>query len=935
MSKGLIQFAVNGEKVIVDQDNEMTLLQYLRRELGLVGTKNGCAKGHCGTCTVIIDGVAKRSCLVKVNKLQGSSIETIENLSKNGSLHPIQVSFIRAGAIQCGFCTPGMIMATKALLARNNNPSDEEIRKALKNNLCRCTGYVKILDAVKQAGAMLRGEISVPEIAEEEVSSTIGMSVVRKDTVAKAAGKALYADDLQAENMLWGKLALSDRPHARIKHIDIDAAKAMPGVVAVLTYEDIPGRRTFGLITHHQPVLAFDRVRYVGDPVALVLAETEEAAARAAQAVKVEYEDLPGVFSPQEALQSGASQLHGEKRNILCHIKVRKGDIEEGFQNSDVVVEGTYSTPFIEHAYLEPEAALAVPEAGGLIHVFTPTQNSHAFRDQIAASLNLPKDKVRVTLVTTGGAFGGREETTVQIHCALGALKTGRPVKMVLTREESIRMSYKRHPAYIKCKTGASRDGKLQAFKAEIYLDTGAYASAGVPVATRVASFAAGPYEVPNVKVDVYAVYTNNQPAGAMRGFGSPQGAFAAEQQMDILAEKLDMDPISLREINALEKGKSTITGHVLVGGVGLKGCLQAVRDYLDKIELPKSEGTKKIGVGIAAGHKNVGLGCGLLEKAGVEVALQEDGSVDLRLGCTENGQGIFTAAAQIAAQATGISYSRFLVQGSDTHETPDAGMTTGSRMVFLTGNAVYEAAGLFKKEICRVAGIILGMKEDHLVFEDEVVKNRSGKVMLTLEELARQAFSAGLAIKVEHTYDGPKTHPIAKHVESYPSDPSQNNLHYAYCFGAHGAVVEVDEETGETKVLKYIAAHDAGKAIHLHSVEGQIEGGVVMGLGYALTEEFVVEKGWLKTDDLRKLGIPKIDILPEITTVVVEEVDPRGPFGAKGMGELPVTPVAPAICNAIYDAVGVRCTEIPVIPARLKKLIEDRKNCSEGGCRT
>ncbi|HHX51569.1 MAG TPA: molybdopterin-dependent oxidoreductase, partial [Clostridia bacterium] len=640
MGKELVQFTVNGEKVQVNQDSKMTLLQYLRRELGLVGTKNGCSKGHCGTCTVIIDGVAKRSCVVRVNRLQGSSVETIENLSKNGNLHPVQVAFIRTGAIQCGFCTPGMIMATKALLDRNNNPSDEEIKEGLKNNLCRCTGYVKILDAVKLAGAMLRGEISAPDATEEEISATIGMSVVRKDTVAKATGKALYADDLQAENMLWGKLTLSERPHARIKEINIDAAKAMPGVVEVLTHEDIPGRKTFGLISLHQPVLAFDRVRYVGDPVALVLAETEEAAAKAAQAVKVEYEDLPGIFSPQEALQSGAPQLHEEERNILCQVKVRKGDLAEGFQASDLVLEGDYYTPFIEHAYLEPEAALAVPEEGGLIHVFTPTQNSHAFRDQIAASLNLPQEKVRVTLVTTGGAFGGREETTVQIHCALGAQKTGRPVKMVLTREESIRMSYKRHAAYIKCKTGATRDGKLQAFEGEIYLDTGAYASAGGPVATRVASFAAGPYEVPNVKVDVYAVYTNNQPAGAMRGFGSPQGAFAAEQQMDILADKLGMDPISLREINALEKGKSTITGHVLGGGVGIKGCLQAVREYLDKVELPKPEGTKKIGVGVAAGHKNVGLGSGLLEEAGVDMTLQEDGLVDLRLGCTENGQG-------------------------------------------------------------------------------------------------------------------------------------------------------------------------------------------------------------------------------------------------------------------------------------------------------
>lgn len=926
MSKsGAIEFIVNGELVRVEGKEDMTLLQFLREELGLMGTKNGCAKGHCGACTVIVDGMAQRACLLKIGKLLGKQVETIENLSRGGKLHPIQVAFLKAGAVQCGYCTPGMIMAAKALLDRNNHPSVEEIQEALKHNLCRCTGYVKIVEAVKLAGAILRGEESLAFPTEEDSHQVVGVSVLRKDAVAKVKGEPIYAGDLRAENMLYGKLVFSSLPHARILKIDTSRARAHPGVVAVLTHEDIPGRKTFGLILQHQPVLAFDKVRFVGEPVALILAETEEAASAAAEKVLVDYEPLPGVFSPEEALREEAPLLH-EGGNLLTHVKVRKGDTIAGFAESEVIIEGEYFTPFIEHAYLEPEAALALPEPDGLIHVFTPSQSSFSYRDQIAATLNLPKEKVRVSLVATGGAFGGREEPTVQIHCALGAWKTGRPVKMVLTREESIRMSTKRHAAYMRYKTGARKDGKLQAVEIQIYLDTGAYASVGGPVAVRAASFSAGPYDIPHAKVDVYAVYTNNPPAGAMRGFGSPQVTFASEQQMDRLARELNMDPITLREINALEEGKATITGHVLEGGIGLKECLVAIREALAREALPLSRGSKKIGLGVAAAYKNVGLGTGRPEQAGAYFILQSDGTVDLRVGCVDSGQGIDTVVAQIAAEVTGIPYRKFKVLASDTHATPDAGVTTASRMVYLSGNAVLEGAALFKLRLLQAAGCVLKCEPEELILEGGCFRTQEGQMLLTLEELARQLASRGQAIRVEHTYTAPPTYPLPEHVELHPLDKEHYRLHYAYCFGVHAAVVEADETSGEVRVLKYWAAHDVGRAIHKQNIEGQMEGGIIMGLGYALKEEFKVNRGWPVTDNLAKLRLPRVQDVPDVLQCfIIEKPDPWGPLGAKGMGELPVSPVAPAICNALYDALGVRVTRLPATPQVLKSLLSQK----------
>lgn len=919
-----VRLTINGEKYTVEASPNMTLLKYLREELGLMGAKNGCGKGHCGTCTVIIDGKAKRSCVVKLSGLDGAQIETIENLAKEGELHPLQQAFIKTGAIQCGFCTPGMIMAAKALLDKNLDPTDEEIKDALRYNLCRCTGYVAIIEAVKLAAAVMRGE---EKIQQEKVSGAVGVSVPRNDAIKKVTGYPLFTDDMKLPEMLYGKLFLSEHPHAKIKAVNTAEAESMPGVAAVLTAKDIPGRNGFGLLNPNQPVLAEEKVLYVGDPIAVVYAETPEIAEEAVKKIKVDYELLPGVFTPQEALGENAPSLHPDG-NILSHTKVRKGNVEKGFNEADIIVEGDYSVPFVEHAYMEPESGLASIDDDGVITLWSSSQGSYAFRDMVAASLDLPPEKVRVIYNPAGGAFGGKEEPTVQIHCALGALKTGRPVKMTLTREESIRMSTKRHAEKMHYKAGVTREGKLVAFEADVIADTGAYDSLGKPVVFRSGVVTAGPYSIPNVKIDSRGVYTNNPPGGAFRGFGSTQVAFAAEVHMDILARKIGMDPFTIREINALETGKETVTGQVLGPGVGYKETLQAVKEALEK-EIKKYKATpgKKIGVGVASSYKNVGIGSGKSDKAGAIVELSPDGKLFLKVGAAEMGQGSDTVMAQLASQTTGIPYEEFNVISNDTFQTPDGEVTTASRQTFVSGNAVVAAAANFISELKELLKESFGWQGEKLTFAVGEIRNGNGRRIATWKDVAGHCKKKGITLKEEYTYVAPKTYPLPDNCDHKPGeDPEKYNIHFAYCFGTQAAIVEVDENTGEVKVLKIITATDVGRAIHPQMVKNQIEGAVVMGLGYGLSERFVVEHGRVVTDNLRKLGVPRINVVPEIDVKIVEVEQPDGPFGAKGMGELPINPTAPAIINAIYDAVGVRITELPATREKILKALQEKQ---------
>jgi len=936
MSDEAIELTVNGVLHRVQAAPDMTLLSFLRDTLGLTGPKNGCGEGHCGTCTVIVNGKAQRSCLLRLSRLRGAQVETIEGLSTPSTLHALQYAFLEQGAVQCGFCTPGMIMAAKALLDSNPDPDDAAIRAALAHNLCRCTGYVKIVAAVRRAAELIRhGQAQVPrERAEALVAGGVGKSAARLDGIERVTGALRYTADLNRPGQLYGRVLRSRYPHAEVLSIDTSEARRAPGVVAVFTASDVPGRKHFGELIADQPVLAVDRVRYVGDAVAVVYAETEAQAAAALDLIRVEYRELPVVDGPEAALAPGAPKVH-EKGNLLKDVHIRKGDVAAGFAEADIIVEGTYRTPFIEHAYMEPEACLAEPDGEGGVVVYEGSQGPWPIHEQIVASLALPPEKVRVVHMPVGGAFGGKEDVTLQILAALGAWRLGRPVKMVMGRRESIRVSTKRHAETVHFRTGAKRDGRLTAMEVTIHADTGAYASLGPSVIFRSASFACGPYEVPNVKVDAYLAYTNNVPCGAMRGFGNPQVTFACELQMDELARRLGMDPFALRELNALRPGSVTATGEVLTASVGALPTLQAVRAALARVELPAPRPGKRIGVGVAASFKNVGLGGGLKDEAEARLQLQADGTLLVRTGCSDLGGGAETAMAQLASEVTGVPLRAVRVHTGDTRLDPRGGMTTASRETFITGNAVVAAARAWRERVLEEAAEALGPDApvDGVgqpgpaldLREGRIVAVADGRELLSLRELAARLAEQGRTVEAHGRYAADSTRAY-KDVPAGPYDPAEHRLHVAYCFGTQAAVVEVDEATGQVDVLRVIAAHDAGTIINPQAVEGQIEGGVMMGLGYALSEAFVMREGQIVTDTLRKLGVPTIERLPEITAIPVEDPHPEGPLGAKGMGELPASATAPAIINAIYDAVGVRIRELPATPARVREALAGRQ---------
>lgn len=594
MGRKAICVKVNGKEMRAEVDPHRTLLRFLRDDLHLKGTKEGCGKGDCGACTVLLDGRPVNSCLVLAAQADGREVTTIEGLGNAGHPDPLQEAFVSEGAIQCGYCTPGIILAAKALLNTNPRPTEAEIRKAISGNLCRCTGYEKIVRAVQVAAGLLpsrqqeaqRQEAGQPGSCEHAL---LGKVLKRRDALDKALGRAVYAGDMELPGMLYGRALRSKYPHARLLGIRTERARQVPGVRAVLTAADIPGINRYGLVYLDQPVIADDKVRCAGDVVALVAAESEEAAEEALELIEVDYEELPAVFSPEAALRPDAPQVH-DGPNLVQHTKLRKGDVEEGFRQADVIVENEYRTQCVEHAYLELECSVAAVDETGGVTIWSSTQYPFRDRRQIGPVLGLPLNKVRVIQATVGGGFGGKDDVTTEIQAGLLALKTGRPVRMAFTREESIRSTTKRHPVIIRCKTGATREGKLTALEGTVLADTGAYVSLGVYVVKKCGIHLAGPYFIPNIKVDTYTVYTNNPPSGAMRGFGVVQAAFAHESQMDLLAARLGMDPWRIRHLNALAPGLSTSTGHVLRQSVGIRATLERVREYLDTHPLATGE---------------------------------------------------------------------------------------------------------------------------------------------------------------------------------------------------------------------------------------------------------------------------------------------------------------------------------------------------------
>jgi CO/xanthine dehydrogenase Mo-binding subunit/aerobic-type carbon monoxide dehydrogenase small subunit (CoxS/CutS family) len=931
-----VRLTVNGKPLTATVPGDTTLLRFLRDHARLTGTKCGCGMGDCGTCTVIVNGEAKKSCLLRMGKLQGAKVETIESLAAHG-LHPLQKAFISKGAIQCGFCTPGMIMAAKALLDGNPSPSRPDILSALSGNYCRCTGYFPVIEAVEEAAKVLLGE-AAPELRSpvEAGAGIIGTSVLDPSDVPKASGRLVFADDLYFEGMCHGAVLLSDVPHALVKAIDTTEAEAAPGVIRVLTAKDIPGTNEFGLIHPDQPVFAEDKVRFVGDTLALVIADTEEHARRAARSIHADLSELPVIASPETALERPELPPLHESGHVLKRVTHRKGDIKEGFRQAALIVEESYETPFLEHAYMEPESGVAKVTEDGGVEIWCSTQGPFLMRGQIAQCLNLPEEKVRIRGLPVGGAFGGKLDITIQILLGLGALVTKRPFKMTLTRAESFRMSTKKHPFKMHYKTGATRDGRFVALEAKLVCDAGAYEGWSPDVLEQAMVFAGGPYVWPNVHVDGTCVYTNNVLGGAFRGFGMNQVHFAVESQIDTMARKLGMEPLDLRLRNALEEGKETFSGEIVRSCVAIKEALLEAQKRIRTLgDLRKPSGaTKKIGVGIAGAYKNIGGGRGLANFGGAVLRLRESGDVELRASVCDMGQGAASVLAQIASAITGIPVGRFSVVVADSDLIPAGAMAIGQRQTMIAGNATLGAAKRFKNLILETASRGTGLPLEDLAIRGANIVNRKEEPVLSLGQLCR--FTDGMVIEAKHEWVAPQTYPLkddpnptfpvmkdGKIVTEY--DPEDYRNYFAYNYACQVAVVEVDTATGAVEVKKVLAFHDVGKALNPMKIKGQLEGSILMGIGYALSEEFVMKDGVPGTKTLRGCGIPDIHVRPEIEIVLVEKPEPIGPFAAKGVAEIALVPTVPAIINAIFDATGVRITSLPAKPEKVLAALKKR----------
>lgn len=911
MSK--LHITVNDKPYDLDIPESRTLAQVLRYDLGLTGTKIGCEEAECGLCTVLVNDTPVDSCIYPAFKAQGAAITTIEGLARGEELHPLQRAFVEHGAVQCGFCTPGMIITAKALLDSIPNPSDHEIKVALKDTLCRCTGYTSIIHAVHSAASELRGEGAIPWQPRETITplNAVGRPVPPQEVVDKVTGRARFADDYVFPGMLIGRTLRAAHPHARITRLDTSKAKALPGVRAVLTHEDVPGKNIHGLVFADWPVLCADKVRYMGDAVAIVAADDADTAARALELIEVDYEPLTVVGDPEFAHSPEAPLVHEgwETGNLLKHIKVRSGDIEQGFAEADVIIEREYRTPTIEHAFMEPECAIGVPAGYDAEHpkltIYVGSQIPYDDRRQTAIALGLPEDQIRVRGTLIGGGFGGKEDIAGQIHVAMLAQALGRPVKMLYTRQESLLFHPKRHATIIRIRTGAKRDGTLTAVQATLYGDAGAYASLSDKVMTRATTHATGPYVVPHAKIDCYAMYTNNPPSGAFRGFGVTQSAFAVEQNMDLLAEALGMDPLELRRKNAQRVGATTATGQLLRESVGLLQTIEHVeRDMRGgdpAFRWSWREGDKAYAWGIACAYKNTGLGGGAPDRAAAEVEVFADSSAEVRTSSADMGQGLSVVLVQVTAEELGMPVERVRALLSDTDLTPDGGPTTASRQTYVSGNAARHAAITMREALAAAAAERLSVAPEQIRFEGGTL--RADGSVVAIGEVVGWMREQGQEAKVRYVYDAPKTQPLG----------TGGDMHFAFSYATQAALVEVDLGTGAVKVLKIIAANDVGRAINPKTLEGQVEGGIVMGLGNCLTEEYIVEDGVPWSTLFARYRIPSIKHTPEIVSHFVEEQVSTGPFGAKGVGEITSINTTPAIANAIYNATGVRVYRIPV----------------------
>jgi len=843
----MFKFTLNQNDVTVAADKN--LLEYLREDARLISVKDGCAEGVCGSCSVLVDGKAWRACKLTVAKVQGKAVTTLEGLpAREKEIY--SWAFGEVGAVQCGFCMPGVVISAKSLLDQNPNPTSAEIKSGLRYNLCRCTGYLKIERAIQLAAKALRDGKT---FSAEGSTAKVGARMVRVDSEEKLLGTGEFVDDMKVPGMLYGAALRAKFPRALVKKIDISAAQACTGVEVVLTAKDVPGERLLGHIVHDWPVMIAEgeETHYVGDALVVLAATTQETARKALELIRVEYEERTPLLSPEAAMAEGAPLIH-PTGNLLSETIMKRGDVDKAIAEAKHVVTQHYSTPRQEHAFLEPESALAIPMQCGSLTVYTGGQGVYDDRQGIMEMLGLPEDKVRVISKYVGGGFGGKEDLSVQHHAALLAWHSKKPVKLTFSREESFRVHPKRHPMEMEFTTACDERGKITAVRARIVADTGAYASLGGPVLQRACTHAAGPYQIENVDVVGRAFYTNNIPSGAFRGFGVTQTCFAGESNLNLLAAKLGISPWEIRFRNAIEPGGVLSNGQIADAGTALKETLLAVKDVYDA----------NPGAGIACSFKNSGKGVGVHDVGRVKLIV-ENGVVVICTSAACMGQGLATVILQIVGETAGLARSALRVHEPDTMVTPDSGTSTASRQTLITGEASRRAACVLKREL-----------DNH-----------------SLAELEGREFYA--------EYDC-ITDPMT-------SNKPNRVSHVAYGYATHVVILGNDG-----KVQKIVAAHDVGKAINPNGVEGQIEGGVVMGLGFALTEDFPLLNG-APTVTLGTLGLMRAAQVPEIVCHLIEKNSPDLAYGAKGVGEIVMLTTAPAVAGAYFNRDGKFRNSLPL----------------------
>ena len=838
-------FTVNGRTVTVEKNQK--LLRYLRDTLGLTSVKDGCSEGACGTCTVLIDGRPTKACVPLTDKLEGKAVLTVEGLSAF-EREVYTYAFGRAGAVQCGFCIPGMVISAKALLDKNLNPTREEAAFAIRNNICRCTGYVKIIDAILLAAELFRsGE--VPQAIEDW---SLGARVPRVDVEEKVTGTGVYPDDVHMDGMIFGSAVRSEYPRARVLAVHTEEAKALPGVVGVFTAADVPGSNKVGHLKQDWDTMIAvgDITHYLGDAICLVAAETPEILAQAKALVKVDYEELPMVRSPREAMLPDAPLVHREG-NLLTHKHIQRGNPAEAIAKSKYMLTQRFYTPWTEHAFLEPECAVAYPDGDGVM-VLSTDQGAYDTQHEIMTMLGWPAERVKVRNCLVGGGFGGKEDVTVQHHAALIACLTGRAVKVKLTRAESLLIHPKRHPMEMEFSLGCDENGIIQGVAAEVIADTGAYASLGGPVLERACTHAAGPYNYQNFEIDGWAYYTNNPPAGAFRGFGVTQTCFCIESLLNRMADLVGITPWEIRYRNAIRPGQELPNGQIVDGSTGLVETLEAVKPYYDSAKY----------VGLACAMKNAGVGVGIPDTGRVRLTVEE-GKLHIFAGASCIGQGLGTVLTQMVCDQTGLGPDQVVYERSNTYFAPDSGTTSGSRQTLFTGEA------------CRRACQDLR------------------------EALAEGGLEALNGREFRGEYLG-KTDPLGADVPNPVS-------HIAYGYSTQICILDEDG-----KIQQMVAAHDVGRAVNPLSVEGQIEGGVVMSMGFALTERYPLVD-CKPTAKYGTLGLFRANQIPEITAIVVEKEGLDVACGAIGVGEITSIPTAPAIADAYYRYDGKFRTTLPL----------------------